>query len=125
MLHKEFLTREQVELLESEQCKITFQIRKAEGEAFDYLLIRNDVDGLAHNLFDWEKQNETIRARLEDPIDYADGHMSLLAISQYIEGLWPETLGGKIKFQYVEKEAGSYELAFETWLPIIRKKRSG
>lgn len=100
------------------KCKIYCEIEEAPGEKFDYLIICNEVNKLAHNLFDWKTHNLIIQARLENPIDYADGHMSLLTISQYIEGLWPEQLHRKTKFAYTESDQ---QLLFESKLPVIRK----
>lgn len=122
--HEELLTAEQVFRFKKEQCEIQFFIddgRERRGnEQFRYLVIRNSVNKNAHNLFDWESHNQSIRARLESPIDYADGHMSLLTISQYIERLWLDELHHKTDFRYVEDNKG--QLWFETRLPVIRKE---
>ena len=118
--HCELLTDEMKELLFKGQCCVEFDIKTIDPqEGFNYMVISNNVNKLAHNLFDWEKHNESIKARLDNPIDCADGHMSLLAISQYIEGLWPERLHKKSIFKYVVDDG---QLKFETWLPIIRKE---
>lgn len=117
--HEELLSPEQIKMLEQQKCVVTCFIERNENEPFDYLIIRNRVNKLAHNLFDWKKHNQIINARLEDPIDYADGHMSLLTISQYIEGLWPEGQHQKTRFAYSEQDG---ELYFETKLPVIQKK---
>ena len=106
-------------MLKQQKCVITCCIDRNIAEPFDYLVIRNRVNKLAHNLFDWEKHNQIIIARIENPIDYADGHMSLLAISQYIEGLWPEKLYHKTSFAYREIDS---QLYFETRLPVIKKE---
>lgn len=118
--HQELLTNEMKNMLRKGQCQVECTIEKTDAEeVFDYMVIRNNVNKLAHNLFDWETHNRSIRARLENPIDYADGHMSLLAIKNYIEGLWSERLRGKTMFEYKEKDG---HLCFETKLPIIRKE---
>lgn len=117
--HEELLSTEQIKMLDQQKCVVKCFIERNKNEPFDYLIIRNRVNKLAHNLFDWEKHNQIIDARLENPIDYADGHMSLLTISQYIEGLWPEEQYQKTEFAYVELDG---ELYFETKLPIIQKK---
>ncbi len=118
--HGELLRPRQSEMLNQQKCVVECLLDRDSGEAFDYLIIRNRVNKLAHNLFDWEKHNQIIKARLENPIDYADGHMSLLAISRYIEGLWPERLHGKTSFAYVEMD--DKQLYFETKLPVIKKE---
>ena len=117
--HEELLSTEQIKMLDQQKCVVKCIIERNKNEPFDYLIIRNRVNKLAHNLFDWEKHNQIIAARLENPIDYADGHMSLLTISQYIEGLWPEEQYQKTEFAYVELDG---ELYFETKLPVIQKK---
>ncbi len=118
--HEKLLRENQRKILNQQKCKITCEIERNEGESFDYLVIKNHVNKLAHNLFDWRKHNQIIKARLENPIDYADGHMSLLAISRYIEGLWPAKLHGKTSFAY-DDENGT-ELYFKTKLPVIKKE---
>lgn len=117
--HEELLSTEQIKMLNQQKCVVTCFIKRNEKEPFDYLIIRNRVNKLAHNLFDWEKHNQIIAARLANPIDYADGHMSLLTISQYIEGLWDEGQHQKTEFVYLEQDG---ELFFETRLPVIQKK---
>lgn len=117
--HEAFLSEEQTNMLKQQKCVIECCIDRNIAEPFDYLVIRNRVNKLAHNLFDWEKHNQIIIARIENPIDYADGHMSLLAISQYIEGLWPEKLYQKTSFAYREIDS---QLYFETRLPVIKKE---
>lgn len=119
--HQELLTKEQANRFRKGQCRIECSTDNADDpEApFLYLVIRNNVNRNAHNLFDWETHNQSIRARLESPLDHADGHMSLLAISQYIEGLWPKMLHRKTTFAYIELEG---ELWFETKLPIVGKE---
>ena len=118
--HDELLRPKQSEILNQQKCVVTCLIERNPVEPFDYLIIENRVNKLAHNLFDWKKHNQIIKARLENPIDYADGHMSLLAISRYIEGLWPDKLHGKTSFVYVEK--GDKQLYFQTKLPVIKKE---
>lgn len=121
--HKELLTPEIAEMLQNGQCRVKCTVESSTDpeDVFYYLVIRNKVNKLAHNLFDWKTHNRIIRARLENPIDYADGHMSLLTISQYIEGLWPEKLHQKTTFEYIEKDG---QLMFETKLPIIERSNN-
>lgn len=124
--HEELLTPEQKHRFKKEQCEIQFLIddgggdKQQENARFRYLVIRNSVNKNAHNLQDWASHNQSIRARLASPIDYADGHMSLLTISQYIERLWMDELHHKTDFRYVEDDGG--QLWFETRLPVIEKE---
>lgn len=121
--HPELLTIEMANMLKKGRCEVmcTIESSTESNAVFDYMVIRNNVNKLGHNLFDWKTHNRIIQARLENPIDYADGHMSLLAITQYIEGLWPEKLHRKTTFGYVEERG---KLMFETKLPIIERSKS-
>lgn len=118
--HEKLLRPKQFEILDQQKCEIICKIERDTEEPFDYLVIENRVNKLAHSLFDHKTHNDIIKARLENPIDYADGHMSLLAISRYIEGLWPDKLRGKTSFTYEEKS--DKQLYFITKLPVIKKE---
>jgi len=99
-----------------------------------YLVICNSVC-LGNDtalISDFEDRNWTLKARLNDHIDFPDGHMSLLTIKKYIEGL---NNVGKCTFEYKLKEhdpTGIYtkhkqinkvkSLFFETRLPIFKNK---
>ena len=110
--------------LKSSCCNIQMFRRCGDDRNFDYLVIRNPVDKLAHNLNDWAMQNTIIERRLRDPLDYADGHMSLLAIKRYIEKLNP-SLRNTCRFYYTEEVSVAEEdgrLYFETWLPVLKKE---
>lgn len=120
--------------LVKEPCIVTLTREESEkdgyGRDFDYLVITNRVNYRAHNLFDWETHNSQINAHLDSPTDFFDGQMSLLAIKEYIEGLYsgyPIETMGKAKFEYVPvidkttgEEAG---LKFVSKLPILKKAR--
>ncbi len=97
---------------------ITLQVEKSENEIFDYLVIRNPI---YKTLNDWHYKNEVIKKRMDDPLDYPDGHLSLLTIARYIEGLRDE-LVGKTEFRYYEEQDN--QLWFQSRLPIIRKEES-
>ena len=71
--------------------------------------------------------NEIIMHRLKDPLDYADGHMSLLAIKRYIENL---DVNNELQcvFCYTApktelREQG--ELYFESRLPVLKVVKNG
>lgn len=108
--------------------------REVTGEeyGYDYLVITNAVDYKAHNLFDIEMSNQHIRAHLESPTDFFDGHMSLLAIKEYIEGLCEDDKRDgehKAVFQYEVKEESQEgeevkrkNVCFVSKLPILKKE---
>lgn len=98
-----------------------------EDEKVDYLLIRNPI-GMSYAKLrkecNWSRENQIISHRLDDPLDYADGHMSLLAIKRYIEQLVPN-VEAKCLFHYIPgKDIGKKEdLYFEIKLPVLKKKK--
>lgn len=93
-------------------CEIIFEYEEtSSSEVFDWLVIKNRV-------FDYRRADiETIKRKLRDPLDYNDGHISLMTEIQYMSKLFnssvEETLIEKM-FQY----NGDY---FETRLPIVSK----
>lgn len=111
-----------VERRKKSSCYVQIYREKSANPQVDYLVIRNRVDKLAHRLSNWRKENETIMHRLKDPLDYADGHMSLLAIKRYIENL-DETnkLECIFKYSLPKTELGEKEeLYFESCLPVLK-----
>ena len=63
---------------------------------------------------------------LKDPLDYADGHMSLLAIKRYVENL---KASGSVEclFKYTlpyEEWNEKGKLYFESCLPVLNKKEN-
>lgn len=109
---------------EEERCVLCLFREKAESGNADFLVIRNYVDKCTNDLVDWEERNKSIRKRLQDPYDYIDGHMSLLAIKRYIENM-SKTSRQVCQFKYEEEkdEYGKVErLYFETRLPILKKE---
>ena len=95
-------------------------------EDVDYLVIQNPVDELAHKLFNWDKNNETIKHRLEDPLDFVDGHMSTLTIKRYVENL-NIGKGNECLFGYNKGKSEYFpvdQLYFETKLPVLKRRNS-
>ena len=106
------------------QCQVEIFREASNVPGVDYLVLRNPVDKFTHELYDWKEQNKAIQRRLTDPLDFIDGHMSLLAIKRYIENL-DKALGTKCVFQYVEAENDMWKLFFETKLPVLKEKKYG
>ena len=109
-------------------AKIEFLAEETpEDKQADYLLIRNPI-GMSYAKLrkecNWSRENQIICHRLDDPLDYADGHMSLLAIKRYIEQLVPNA-ETKCLFHYIPgKDIGKEEdLYFEVKLPVLKKKK--
>lgn len=117
-----------------EPCIVTLTREESEKDGyerdFDYLVITNQVNYRAHGLFDWKINNDQINAHLDSPTDFFDGQMSLLAIKEYIEGLYSgysSAIMGRAKFEYVpvidEATGAKTGLKFVSKLPILKKVR--
>lgn len=120
-IKKSELYRERADRIE---CKMHIYREVTDPGKPDYLVFRNPVDKTYHELVNWKKQNETIKKRLSDPLDFADGHMSLYAINRYIEN-FDKSLGLKCQFRYDEPKTDFHEKArlyFETKLPVLKEK---
>lgn len=111
------------ERLERERCKISIYREKSLFKGADYLVVRNSINEIYHRMDDWEGLNESIRHRLLDPLDFADGHMSLLAIKRYVENL-DINEKRECEFRYVCKETadGKRKYFFENRLPVLKKE---
>lgn len=111
---KGMMDNEGYEELISGQCIVKIYREQCQNGIFDYLVFENNVMSIVPN---FEDANRDIEKRLQDPLDYCDGHMSLLTIKKYIEGFMPE-LENKTIFAYemIEKR-----LVFKTKLPILKK----
>ena len=101
-------------------CNIKMFREVSIDHEIDYLVIQNPVNKLMHNLVNWEGENEIIERRLRDPLDYIDGHMSLLTTQKYIENLC-KGMNLHCCFRYFEDK--DEELLFETKLPVLKKER--
>lgn len=113
-----------VKRMKQSGCYVQIYREKSQNPQVDYLVIRNRVDKLVHRLSNWEKENETIMHRLKDPLDYADGHMSLLAIKRYIENL---DVSNELQcvFRYTPSKIELGEngkLYFESRLPVLKRR---
>lgn len=104
-------------------CQIHIYRKQTANPEIDFLVIRNRVDGWRNRFSNWKRENEKITHRLKDPLDYADGHMSLLAIKRYVENL---KISGNVEcvFQYTlpyEEWDEKGKLYFESCLPVLNK----
>lgn len=111
------------ERLELERCKVKIYREESVFEGVDYLVVRNSINDIYHRMDDCEGLNESIRHRLHDPLDFADGHMSLLAIKRYIENL-DINEKRECEFRYVCEETadGEKKYFFENRLPVLKKE---
>lgn len=115
---------EYVDKMKQSCCYVKIYREESQNSQVDYLVIRNRVDKLVHRLSNWERENAMIMHRLKDPLDYVDGHMSLLAIKRYIENL-DVTNNLQCIFCYTppKTELGEKgKLYFESRLPVLRRR---
>lgn len=117
LIKKEKISDSYKDKLRDGVCVIKLYREKIEDSNIDYLVIMNSVNKGIHKLECWKMKNEEIKRRLADPLDYVDGHMSLLTIKRYIESLHgADALG--CQFEYIEIQN---ELYFVTKLPILKE----
>ncbi|MCD8014456.1 MAG: hypothetical protein LUG99_15020 [Lachnospiraceae bacterium] len=90
----------------------------------DYLVIENRVYGWAHDIGDCNEKNRQIEMRLADPLDFIDGHMSMLTTKRYIENL--KAVDEKCRFYYQQEttENSEEKLVFKSCLPVLLRKES-
>ena len=117
---------ENITKLQKEACQIYIYRKPTSNPEIDFLVIRNRVDGWKNRFSSWERENNKIAHRLKDPLDYADGHMSLLAIKRYVENL---KASGSVEclFKYTlpyEEWNEKGKLYFESCLPVLNKKEN-
>lgn len=119
--NENILDSEYVTDQKDQRCVVHFARENSDHPDFDYLLIWNEVSCETYNIYDLSWANDSISARIRDPLDYHDGHMSLLTISRYIETL-DKRLRGHCKFGYRldEKDQRVY---FESRLPVLEKRQ--
>ena len=120
-------TKKYVERIKQSGCSVQIYRKRSPNPKVDYLIIRNRVDNVLYGSRNWKYMNEIIMHRLKDPLDYADGHMSLLAIKRYIENL---DVNNELQcvFCYTApktelREQG--ELYFESRLPVLKVVKNG
>ena len=92
-----------------EKCKVSFYMERNENSDFHWLVIENTLGT------DVKYKMEDIYRKLEDPIDYNDGHIYMVASNEYVcklHGMYDFP----IKDMFYIKEN-----KFVTKLPIIRK----
>ena len=93
-------------------CEIIFSYEETyPNEEFDWLVIKNRV-------FDYRRADiETIKRKLRDPLDYNDGHISLMVEIQYMSKLFNPSVEETL-IENMFRYNGDY---FETRLPIVGK----
>lgn len=121
----DFLMRIEQFMSEADTKKCSVKIyRKASKDAeVDDLVIENPVVKWAHGLRDWEERNELINMRVNDPLVFGDGHMSLVAIKRYIEKLGATNRTCSFAYVISKNNLEESQLMFRTCLPVLRKEK--
>lgn len=121
----DFLMRIEQFMSEADMKKCSVKVyRKASKDAeVDDLVIENPVVKWAHGLRDWEERNELINMRVNDPLVFGDGHMSLVAIKRYIEKLGATNRTCSFAYVMSKNNLEESQLMFRTCLPILRKEK--
>ena len=86
--------------------------------AIDYLVLSNPIHPNKDVNEKWKESNEISRQRLEDPLDYADGHMSMLTAKRYVEDIY-KTKTVPCIFQY-EEDQKNHSIVFVIKLPVLK-----
>lgn len=98
-------------------CHIQFSIEEG-TEHFDWLVVKNELD--VHE--DKKKIMDSIKKKLSDPLDFADGHMSLIAHKEFLCKLFDNLYNREMIMQMYAYGTDEYDKEyFITRLPIIAK----
>lgn len=101
--------------LNEKTCIVEFSVEKCpQSTNFDWLVIRNNID--IYSVEQSKMELEYFKMKMKDPLDFSDGHMSLLAAKEYFLKLH------KNDEQIIVDNIYSYQdNYFVTRLPIIKK----
>ncbi len=105
------------------KCKVKIYRKENKDAEVDDLVIENPVEKWAHGLVDWEERNELINMRINDPLVFSDGHMSLVAIKRYIEKLEATNRTCSFSYELSKNDLQESHLMFRTCLPVLRKEK--
>ena len=96
-------------------CTVEFSIEKCpQSTTFDWLVIRNNID--KYSVEQSKMELEYFKMKMKDPLDFSDGHMSLLAAKEYFLKLHKDD--EQIIVDNIYSCEDNY---FVTRLPIIKK----
>ena len=97
-------------------CYVSFSVESEDkSKVFDWLVVKNLISPSYINTTGF------IKKKLEDPLDFADGHMSLVATKEYFALLMNKKEKDLLlnMYSYEEQDGKKY---FITKLPIIKKE---
>lgn len=93
-------------------CEIIFDIETSDHKDFDWLVIKNKLSVLERSTQDG------IKNKIEDPLDFTDGHMSLITEKEFVAKLL-----NKDEEDYLNRMMFTFnDEYFITRLPIIKKE---
>ncbi len=120
---EDFLLRIEQFMSGSDKCRIKIYRKENKDADVDDLVIENPVVKWAHGLVDWEERNALINMRINDPLVFGDGHMSLVAIKRYIEKLGATNRTCSFSYVLLKNDLDESQLMFRTCLPVLRKEK--
>lgn len=95
-------------------CFVSFSVESSNSSNFDWLVIKNEL------YKSYENNIEYIKKKMEDPLDFTDGHMSLITAKEFFAKMLENDDAKHLEemYDYEIKNNKSY---FVTKLPIIKK----
>lgn len=96
-------------------CFVRFSVESSNSSNFDWLVIKNEL------YKSYENNIEYIKKKMEDPLDFTDGHMSLITAKEFFAKMLKNEDVKYLEkmYDYEIKDNKSY---FVTKLPIITKE---
>lgn len=94
-------------------CRVCFSAEKCDSKNFDWLVIKNELYKEYNNNIDY------IKKKMEDPLDFTDGHMSLITAKEFFAKMLEDD--AKYLENMYDYEVNNGKTYFVTRLPIIAK----
>ncbi len=95
-------------------CFVSFSVESSNSSNFDWLVIKNEL------YKSYENNIEYIKKKMEDPLDFTDGHMSLITAKEFFAKML-ENDDVKYLEEMYDYEIKNKKSYFVTKLPIIKK----
>lgn len=95
-------------------CYVSFSTEKSESKNFDWLVIKNEL------YKSYENNIGYIKKKMEDSLDFTDGHMSLVTAKEFFAKMLVEDDAKYLEDMY-NYEVSNGKSYFVTKLPIIAK----
>lgn len=105
-----------------DHAKIRIYRGNTDNSGVDYLMIENSVNRWACCLSNYEEKNQEIQMKLKDPLDFIDGHMSMLTTKRYVENLGVTDTECRFYYEKRENMDGKEQIYFLSCLPVLKGK---